>query len=66
VVENKRATNETVLSSGMLSHGDCVPYSPELDETELALDSLDVLGLIVADETRISMADCEVDKGKRF
>jgi hypothetical protein len=47
---NKRATNETVLSSGMLSHRDCVPCSLELGETELALDSFDVLGLIVADE----------------
>jgi hypothetical protein len=39
------------------------------DERELALDSLDVLGLIVADEiaeTRISMASYGVDKGKRF
>ena len=26
------------------------PCSPEIDETELALDSLDTLGLIVADE----------------
>ncbi len=46
----------------MLSYGDCVPCSPE-DETELALDSLDVLGLIVADEiaeTRI----VELIKGK--
>jgi hypothetical protein len=53
----------------MLSHGDLLPYSPELDETELALDFLDALGLIVADEiaeTRISMANCGVDKGKRF
>ncbi len=53
----------------MLSHGDCVSCSPETDETELDLDFLDVLGLIVADEiaeTRISMANCGVDKGNRF
>ena len=57
-------TNETVWSSGM--HGDCVPCSPEI---ELALDFVDVLGRIVADEmaeTRISMANYGVDKGKRF
>ena len=60
----KQKGNKTDLSSGMLSHGDCVPCSPGM-----ALDSLDVLGLIVADEiaeTKISMANCGGDKGKRF
>ena len=38
--------------SSMLNDGDLLPYSPEVlgyDKTEL-LDSLDPLGLIVADE----------------
>ena len=41
----------------MLSYGDLLPCLPETDETELALDMLDTLGLIVADETRISMVN---------
>ena len=58
---------QNVLSSEMLSHRDWVPCSPEIDGTELALDLLDVLGRIVADEVaeiRISMANCGVDKRK--
>lgn len=38
----------------MLSHGDLLPCSPEIDETELALDSLDAL---VADEIAETMSN---------
>ena len=50
----------------MLSHGDLLPCSPGIDEIELALDSLDALGLIVADEIAETMGNCGADKGERL
>ena len=40
--------------------------SPGIDEIELAIDSLDALGLIVADEIAETMGNCGADKGERL
>ena len=50
--------NHELLHDG----GSIVICSPGIRGAELPLDLLDILGLIVAAETRISMANCGVNK----